>query len=52
MKVICSHRKICDEAHMCGGAKPHEYKPDECGKCTFHKDAVCKPVKDKTTKEG
>jgi hypothetical protein len=43
-KVICSHSKTCKEAYMCGGAKPHTLDENECGKCTFHKDARCNHV--------
>ena len=39
-KVICDKRKTCEEAPLCGGAKPHE-RCEECGICPFDQTQEC-----------
>lgn len=41
MKVICDQAKICDHRITCGGAVPHEFDPNECGKCPMNSEARC-----------
>lgn len=42
--VKCDSTRFCDEAQYCGGAQPHRYQPEECGKCSMNKDARCYPI--------
>ena len=43
-EVVCDQRHQCVEARYCGGAQPHMYQPEECGKCPFNENACCLPV--------
>jgi len=43
MKVICNHKRFCNESPFCGGAKPHERDYFECGRCPRDKTAECVP---------
>jgi len=40
-KVICNSRHGCEEAYVCGGAKPHDRQKNECNGCPMNKDARC-----------
>ncbi len=44
--VVCDQVNKCDESHMCGGAKPHLYREEECGKCVMILGAKCIKVED------
>lgn len=40
-KVICNQADNCDEDYMCGGATPHIFQKEECGKCPFVPEQKC-----------
>ncbi len=42
-KVICNLRQSCKHRQECGGAKPHQYDPNECGRCPMGKESICLP---------
>lgn len=42
--VVCELSKRCGEAVMCGGARPHIYDQNECGKCPMDSGAKCVAV--------
>ena len=41
MKYVCIRHKYCKHREECGGAKPHEFDENECGKCPMDKSAKC-----------
>ena len=45
MDMVCSKNLFCDDAEMCGGAKPH-LECGECGNCPRDEYATCIPIKD------
>lgn len=50
MKVICSHKQLCEMKDLCDAAKPHSNA--NCRACPLQPDAYCKPVEEANSTFG